>query len=178
MNKSSLLIPLVVFLILIVILALGFGLKDPHLLPSELIDRPFPEFGLSELNQKYPLVSHVDLRGEVSMVNVWATWCPACAVEHPQFLDIAKSKVVRLIGVNYKDDQQKARVWLQRKQDPYEFVIVDQNGRLGIDLGVYGAPETFVVDKMGVIQYRHVGAVTKEAWQNTLKPLIEYLNSL
>lgn len=175
MDKKGFLIPLVVFLILVGLLALGFGLKDPHLLPSELIDRPFPEISLSELNQKLPQISHEDLKGEVSLVNVWATWCPACTVEHPQLLEIAASKAVRLIGVNYKDDQEKARIWLKRRQDPYAFIIVDQDGRLGIDLGVYGAPETFVVDSKGFIQYRHVGAVTREAWEDTLEPLIERL---
>lgn len=177
MGKASFLAPLGIFLLLVFILALGFGLKDPHDLPSVLIDRPFPEFDLPKLKDASVRVNQDQLKGEVSLVNVWATWCPACAVEHPQLLTIARNKEVRLIGVNYKDDGNKALNWLQIRQDPYEFNIVDADGKLGINLGVYGAPETFVVDANGVIQYRHTGAVTAENWEATLKPLIQQLRT-
>ena len=175
MDKTGYLAPLLVFLLLVVVLALGFGLKDPHLLPSELIDRPFPSFELSELNNSKPSLTEQDLKGEVSLVNVWATWCPACVVEHPVLVELGRKNAVRLIGVNYKDDPVKARVWLQQKQDPYDFIIVDQDGRLGIDLGVYGAPETFLVDADGVIQHKFVGAVTMDVWKSEFEPLVEFL---
>lgn len=175
MDKLKFLIPLGIFLILVVILALGFGLKDPHLLPSELINRPFPPFSLSALDDEARLLTVEDLKGQVSLVNVWATWCPACVVEHPQLVELAASKAVRLVGVNYKDDTAKARIWLQQKQDPYDFNIVDADGRLGIDLGVYGAPETFVVDASGVIQHKYVGAVTRAVWEEELRPVVEHL---
>lgn len=178
MDRLRFLVPLIVFLLLVVILAFGFGLKDPHFLPSELINRPFPEFSLKALHDEDSRLTIENVKGEVSLVNVWATWCPACVVEHPLLVKLALAKEVRLIGINYKDDPPKARKWLQEKKDPYEFVIVDQSGKLGIDLGVYGAPETFVVDAGGVIQYRHAGAITPSVWEEELEPLIEHLRQL
>lgn len=176
-DRAGFLVPLAIFLFLVVILAMGFGLKDPHLLPSQLINRPFPAFNLPVLTKASLTVNQEDLKGKVSLVNVWATWCPACVVEHPELLNIAGSREVRLIGINYKDEGAKAREWLVRRNDPYEFNIVDKDGKLGIELGVYGAPETFVVDAGGVIRYRHVGAITAEEWENTLKPLVRNLSN-
>ncbi|MCB1644839.1 MAG: DsbE family thiol:disulfide interchange protein [Pseudomonadales bacterium] len=176
MNKQ-LLIPLVIFVVLIVVLALGFTLRDPHLLPSELIDRPFPEFSLNALNEEGRVLSREDLMGEVSIVNVWATWCPNCVIEHPELLRISREEGVRLVGVNYNDDPAKARGWLQRYENPFAFIIVDDLGKLGIDLGVYGAPETFIVDANGVIRYKHVGPVSRMTWEQDFSPVIELLRS-
>ena len=174
MNKN-LLIPLGVFLLLVVFLGLGFQLRDPHFLPSELIDRPFPEFELVDLHDGSVVRSRGDLVGEISLVNVWATWCPNCVIEHPELVRIAAEEGVPIYVVNYNDDTPKAIAWLQRRKDPYQFSLVDDEGRLAIDLGVYGAPETFVLDEKGVIQYRHVGTVTNEVWRQDLLPVIEHL---
>ncbi len=175
LNKS-LLIPLGVFVGLVILLALGFGLRDPHFLPSQLIDKPFPVFSLAELSNPERTISTDDVDGEISLVNVWATWCAACLVEHPELVRISREEGVRVIGVNYNDESIKARAWLARHGNPYAFTIVDNAGTLAIDLGVYGAPETFVVDADGVIRYRHVGAVTNDVWNDTLAPVIALLN--
>ena len=177
MNKS-LLIPLGVFLLLVVFLGLGFQLKDPHFLPSVLIDKPFPEFELKDLHDQGAVRSRDNLVGDISLVNVWATWCANCLVEHPELLRISQEEDLPLYGVNYNDDTVKALAWLQRHQDPYRFSIVDDKGRLAIDLGVYGAPETFVVDQNGVIRFRHVGPVTRKIWDRDLQPVVKHLRGL
>ena len=171
--RPALLVPLGVFVLLIGVLGYGFRLEDPHLLPSVLIDRPFPEFELVELHSNEPVSKDI-LKGQVSLVNVWATWCANCLIEHPELQRISESGVV-IFGINYNDESAKARRWLQRHGNPYRANIVDNEGKLGIDLGVYGAPETFVVDADGTIQYKHVGVVTPEVWQRTLAPLIASL---
>jgi len=176
-NKVSLFVPLGIFILLVIALALGFKLEDPHLLPSELISKPFPEFNLQSLTEESRELSKSDVEGEVSLVNVWATWCPNCLVEHPELTRIAEEEGVRLIGVNYNDDSAKARQWLKRHGNPFEFSLVDDNGKLAIDLGVYGAPETFVVDAQGVIHYRHVGVVSRRVWLDILAPLIKQLEA-
>ena len=173
--KKTLLIPLGVFLTLVIILALGFRLEDPHLLPSVLIDRPFPEFELTELHDPERLVTEADLKGEVALVNVWATWCANCLIEHPELMRIAHEEGIPIYGINYNDDRMKARRWLERHGNAYRFNMEDPDGKLGIDLGIYGAPETFLIDANGVIQFKQVGIVTPELWRQTLKPLIEQL---
>ncbi len=179
MNLSkSLLIPLGVFFLLVGFLALGFRLQDPHLLPSALIDKPFPEFALRDLHQPETIRNKQDVMGEVSLVNVWGTWCPNCIVEHPELMRISREENIRIIGINYNDEDAKAITWLERRQDPYQFNIVDDEGKLGIDLGVYGAPETFVVDAQGVIRFRHVGPVNTVIWEEQLLPVVEHLRSL
>ncbi len=170
-----LLLPLAFFLLLVGILAIGFKLEDPHLLPSVLIDRPFPAFALSELHDPERTITEMDLKGDVSLINVWATWCPNCLIEHPEFMRISRDEDVKLYGINYNDDPVKARQWLVRHGNPFDMIMVDDQGKLGIDLGVYGAPETFLVDADGVIQFKHVGVVTPELWRQTLEPLIEQL---
>jgi cytochrome c biogenesis protein CcmG, thiol:disulfide interchange protein DsbE len=176
--NKSLLIPLGVFVLLVVFLALGFRLQNPHLLPSALIDKPFPEFELKDLHQPEMSRTLADLSGEVSLVNVWATWCPNCLIEHPELLRISRETDLPLYGVNYNDDNEKALGWLTRLEDPYVFSIIDDKGTLAIDLGVYGAPETFVLDARGVIRFRHVGPVTPEVWQETLLPVVELLKGM
>jgi cytochrome c biogenesis protein CcmG/thiol:disulfide interchange protein DsbE len=176
MNKS-LLIPLGVFVLLVVFLGLGFQLKDPHLLPSELINKPFPAFSLKDLHRPDLMRSREDLTGEIALVNVWGTWCPNCIIEHPELMRIAREEDVRIFGINYNDETAKAIRWLERREDPYVFSIADDEGRLAIDLGVYGAPETFVIDAAGVIRFRHVGPVTEDIWEATLLPVIELLRA-
>ena len=175
--NKSLLIPLVVFALLVVVLSIGFKLEDPHFLPSELIDKPFPEFQLRDLHDPDRMITQDDLKGEVSIANVWATWCPNCMIEHPELMRISREENIALYGINYNDQSNKAIAWLERNQNPFEFNIVDDKGTLAIDLGVYGAPETFVIDTGGVIQYRHVGALTREIWDREIYPVVELLRA-
>ncbi|MFT5208861.1 MAG: cytochrome c biogenesis protein CcmG/thiol:disulfide interchange protein DsbE [Flavobacterium sp.] len=172
--KKVMLIPLGVFLLLVVVLAAGFQLKDPHILPTVLIDRPFPEFELASL-QTNQVLSKQDIVGQISLVNVWATWCPNCVIEHPELLRISREEGIPIFGINYNDDSVKAKRWLRRYEDPFALILVDDNGKLGIDLGVYGAPETFLLDANGVIQFKHIGIVDRSLWESTLSPLIEQL---
>lgn len=173
--NKSLLIPLTVFILLVTVLAFGFRLEDPHYLPSELIAKPFPEFKLQDLHDPDRILTVDDIKGRVSLVNVWATWCPNCLVEHPELMRISREENLPLYGVNYNDESPKAIGWLERHENPFQFNIVDNKGTLAIDLGVYGAPETFVVDSQGVIQYRHVGPVTREIWKRKILPVVELL---
>jgi len=172
--KPIMLIPLGVFLLLIGILAGGFQLKDPHILPTVLIDRPFPEFELASLHGD-EILTRQSLIGEIALVNVWATWCPGCLVEHPELMRISREEGIPIYGINYNDDSAKARRWLKRHKDPFTKIIVDDKGKLGIDLGVYGAPETFLIDDKGVIQFKHIGVVDRQLWTDTLAPLIDLL---
>jgi cytochrome c biogenesis protein CcmG/thiol:disulfide interchange protein DsbE len=173
MSKPGLYVPLGVFLLLAILLAAGFGLDDPHHLPSALIGKPMPEFELVDVVHPERSVRKEDLLGHVSLVNVWATWCPNCVTEHPQLMRISRQGSVRLIGVNYNDDIEKAQSWLQKYKDPYWVSLADTEGKLGIDLGVYGAPETFVLDANGMIRFRHVGPVTQQVWEEILLPVVK-----
>ncbi|MBD3647713.1 MAG: DsbE family thiol:disulfide interchange protein [Pseudomonadales bacterium] len=177
MGKAGFYVPLGIFGLLVVILAVGFTLEDPHYLPSVMIDQEIPEFQLASLHDEQRQITNEDLKGEVSLLNVWATWCPNCVVEHPELMRISREENVRLIGVNYNDESVKAITWLKRREDPYEFNIFDNEGKLGINLGVYGAPETYIVDSDGVVRYRHVGAVTRKVWEEDLEPLVELLQN-
>ena len=173
MSKPGLYVPLVVFMLLAILLAAGFGLDDPHKLPSVLIGKPMPEFELADLVHPERTIRKQDLIGEVALLNVWATWCPSCALEHRELVEIEKQGLIRLIGVNYHDDVSEAQRWLRQRQDPYWVNIADTEGTLGIDLGVYGAPETFVLDADGFIRYRYVGPVTRTVWKDILKPVVD-----
>lgn len=146
---------------------------DPKELPSALIDKPFPEFSLPSLKGQGAL-SSVNLAGEVSLLNVWATWCVACRIEHPYLQTLADDGIV-IFGLNYKDEDSEALRWLSNLGNPYRFNIADRDGTLGLDLGVYGAPETYLLDERGVIRYRHVGVVDERVWLSVLKPLYEEL---
>lgn len=178
MSRKSLFIPLAVFFLLVVVLGIGFSLEDPHLLPSELIDREFPAFSLPSLEDSDRMVTEADLVGQVALVNVWATWCANCIIEHPELLRISRQEGIPIYGVNYNDDTAKAIRWLDRYESPYVLTIVDAEGKLGIDLGVYGAPETFIIDSNGVIQLRHVGVVSRDIFKQKFMPVIEHLKKL
>jgi cytochrome c biogenesis protein CcmG/thiol:disulfide interchange protein DsbE len=175
-SRASLFIPLGGFVILSALLYAGFFMNDPHDLPSALIGKPFPAFDLPALDGATRRGVD-DVRGRVSLVNVWATWCPTCRAEHAELLRIGKEAGVPIIGINYKDDPVKARQWLARYGNPYRFNIVDQDGRLGVELGVYGAPETFLVDASGTIVYKRVGEVNRRVWENEIRPRIEALGA-
>ncbi len=166
--RLKLFLPLVIFASLALFLYRGLDL-DPRALPSALIDRPVPEFSLPVLGQER-LVGPADVIGEPALFNVWATWCISCRVEHPYLQQLADRGVV-IYGVNYKDESAAAQRWLDELGDPYRLNIVDAEGTLGIDLGVYGAPETYFVDAAGVIRYRHVGIIDEKTWNTVLEPV-------
>lgn len=174
MSRLKLFIPLMIFVVLAAFFWRGLSL-DPTEMPSALIDKPFPVFSLPTLEDTRQTLTQNDLKGEVSLVNVWATWCIACRVEHPYLVELA-SQGVRVIGVNYKDDVVEAQKWLKNLHNPYVYSIIDADGRLGIDLGVFGAPETYVVDGNGVIRHKHVGVVDHKVWTEQLQPIVEQLN--
>lgn len=177
MTRARLFLPLSAFAALAIFLYLGFTLRDPHLLPSALLDKPFPDFDLPLLGANGKRATRSSLTGEVRLVNVWATWCPTCLAEHGELLGIGARTGLSIVGVNYKDDAAKAVDWLARYGDPYDFNVVDANGDLGVELGVYGAPETFLVDADGFIRYKHVGAVTAAVWREKLEPAIQSLDT-
>jgi cytochrome c biogenesis protein CcmG/thiol:disulfide interchange protein DsbE len=165
------LVPLVCFLVLLGFLAAGLRLK-PREVPSPLVNKPVPTFRLPTLADPAQQLSPQDLRGKVWILNVWASWCVACRDEHPVLVDFAKAGLVPLYGLNYKDKRPDALGWLAKFGDPYQQSLSDLDGLVGIDLGVYGVPETFVVDRNGVIRYKHIGPVTPEVLRDTIIPLI------
>ena len=175
MSRASLVIPLAVFIALAVVLYAGFKLNDPHELPSALLNKPFPKFSLPALDNPAQQINEGALRGKIHLVNVWGTWCPTCASEHPELMRIAREEGIPILGVDYKDDAALARQWIQTRGNPYAVTVIDERGTLGLDLGVYGAPETFLVDAQGVIRYKLIGDVNRRRWANDLKPHIEAL---
>lgn len=168
------LIPLAIFVGLAVLLYAGLEL-DPRRVPSPLIDKPAPAFSLPTLNQDNTNTSPEDLAGKVWLLNVWASWCVACRAEHPLLNELAQRDVVPIVGLNYKDARDDAKRWLRERGDPYSVVAVDADGRVGIDWGVYGVPETFVIDKKGVIRHKHIGPISPDALRNEILPLIARL---
>jgi cytochrome c biogenesis protein CcmG/thiol:disulfide interchange protein DsbE len=186
------LIPLGLFLGLVVFLAIGLN-RDPREIPSPLINKLAPEFSLPTLNGDTPF-SPADMRGKVWMFNVWATWCVACREEHPVLVAFAQKYSVPIVGLSYKEIQpqdeaakqsvetklrvarERSQVWLQRHGNPYVNSVMDLDGRVGINYGVYGVPETYIIDKEGVIRFKHVGAVTPALLAEKIMPLIEKLN--
>jgi cytochrome c biogenesis protein CcmG/thiol:disulfide interchange protein DsbE len=171
-SRLKLFLPLLLFLGLALFLYRGLQL-DPRELPSALIDKPLPEFALPTLEDGR-VVTTAEVTGEVALFNVWATWCISCRVEHPYLQELA-GRGVTIYGINYKDEDGAARRWLADLGDPYRLNIVDREGQLGIDLGVYGAPETYFVDAAGVIRYRHVGVIDERIWQGRLQAVYDQL---
>ena len=166
--------PLVAFVVLAIFLGIGLGLK-PREVPSPLINKAAPAFSLAQLHEPGQSLGNEDMRGRVWLLNVWASWCGACREEHPVLMNLAQHKVVSIIGLNYKDQRPDALGWLQRFGDPYERSVADREGRVGIDYGVYGVPETFVIDKAGVIRYKQIGPVTEELLRTRILPLVKEL---
>ena len=169
-------IPLALFAILIGFFIFGLS-RDPSKLPSVLIGKPAPAFSLPALNDPNERVDHRVWQGEYALINVWATWCRECIVEHAFLLELAKTSGVPIIGLNWNDDRAKALGWLQRLGDPYRAVGFDNTGRVAIDWGVYGAPETFLVDPQGIVLHKHLGAMTPKVWENEFLPKIAQNNA-
>lgn len=163
-------IPIALFAVLAVFLALGLG-QDPRKIPSPLIGKPLPAFSLPTLDRPASKFTNTDLHGQVALINVWASWCVACREEHEFLMSLAQNKVP-LIGLNYKDTPTDAQQVLRELGNPYRTVLVDSDGRTGIDWGVYGVPETFLVDKTGIIRYKYIGPITPEGWEREIAPLL------
>jgi cytochrome c biogenesis protein CcmG/thiol:disulfide interchange protein DsbE len=168
------LIPLAVFIVLVVFLGIGLGL-NPREVPSPLIGKPAPVFKLAQLHESGKALGKEDMLGQVWLLNVWASWCVSCREEHPVLIEFAKRNLVPIYGLNYKDKRDDALAWLRQFGDPYKASIVDADGRVGIDYGVYGVPETFVIDKAGVVRYKQIGPVTPDALKNKILPLLQQL---
>jgi len=174
MNILIRLLPLVLVIALGVVLYRGLSL-NPQELPSALIGKSMPAFSLTTLTNDKRLVTESDLVGDIVLINVWATWCPTCKYEHPYLLDIALNPDVKLYGLNYKDERSAGLQWLTDYKDPYQFSIFDEDGLLGVKLGVFGAPETFVLDHHGIIRKRFAGAIDTRIWRKEFEPLIKQL---
>jgi cytochrome c biogenesis protein CcmG/thiol:disulfide interchange protein DsbE len=169
------LIPLGVFLVLVAFLAIGLG-RDPHEVPSPLINKAAPTFRLPQLKDPSKNFSAEDMRGKVWILNVWASWCVSCRDEHPLLIEYAKTGAVPIYGLNYKDNREDALAWLDELGDPYVLSAADLDGRVAIDYGVYGAPETYVIDQNGTIRFKQIGAVTPDVWSGKVLPLVQELN--
>ena len=173
MNKK-LLIPLAIFVVLAGFLFVGLW-RDPREVPSPLIGKPAPAFALAQLHDPAKSLGTGDMKGQVWLLNVWASWCVSCREEHPLLVELAKSKLVPIIGLDYKDDPAPGKNWLVQNGDPYTASVMDRDGRVGIDYGVYGVPETFVIDKSGTIRYKQIGPITAEALEKKILPLVREL---
>ncbi len=169
------LLPLAVFLLLAAFLWRGLAL-NPHDVPSPLVNKPAPQFDLPLLADPNVHVKRDDMLGQVWLLNVWASWCVSCRQEHPVLMRLARQNIVPIFGLNYKDTREEGINWLNDFGDPYVASGFDANGRVGVDYGVYGVPETYVIDKQGVIRYKHTGPVSDEALMTTIVPLVKELN--
>jgi cytochrome c biogenesis protein CcmG/thiol:disulfide interchange protein DsbE len=167
-------IPLVVFALLVGFFAIGLT-RDPREVPSPLIGKPAPQFKLTRLEAPERTFSPEEMRGKVWLLNVWASWCVSCRVEHPVLIDMSRRKLVPVVGLDYKDQRADGMKWLTTHGDPYLLSAYDDEGKVGIDFGVYGVPETFVIDKEGVIRYKQIGPITPEALEKKIMPLVRKL---
>lgn len=165
------LIPLALFMVLMVFLAIGLT-RNPHEVPSPLINQPAPLFEAAYLDAPERTFSSKDMLGQVWLLNTWASWCAACRIEHPLLMEYAKARLLPIVGLDYKDKDDAGQRWLRNFGNPYDVTVVDRDGRIGIEFGVYGVPETFVIDKAGVIRYKQIGPITEEAWNEKMLPLI------
>jgi len=174
MKALRYLVPLAIFIALVGFFAVGL-MRDPREVPSPFIGKPAPGFKLETLHQPEKAFTPDEMKGKVWLLNVWASWCVSCRVEHPLLVEMARNKVVPIVGLNYKDKREDGTRWLAKFGDPYALSAWDIDGRVGIDYGVYGAPETFVIDKQGVIRYKQIGPITRETLDKVLLPLIRKL---
>mgnify|MGYP000194536981 FL=1 len=179
MGRFKLFIPLLVFAVVVgffysTIDKISEGEYNPQTLPSALVNKPVPKFDLPTVENAAQRVTNKQLLGSIALINVWATWCPSCHIEHG-YLNYLKQQGVVIFGINYKDDRAAANQWLTSKGDPYQINIFDEQGRLGLDMGVTGAPETYLIDHRGFVRMRYQGPVDENVWQQKFVPLIEQL---
>jgi len=172
MKKYAL--PLIIFLVIVGFLAIGLRL-DPREVPSPFIGKAAPAFTVPQLHKPETTISPADMKGQVWLLNVWASWCVSCRAEHEVVTRLARTGEVPIVGLNYKDERDAALGWLRRLGDPYKASAVDANGDVGIDWGVYGVPETFVIDQEGVVRHKHIGPLTDQAVTETILPLVRKL---
>jgi cytochrome c biogenesis protein CcmG/thiol:disulfide interchange protein DsbE len=174
-NRVLLVLPLVLFVVLGGYFAIGLE-RDPSRIPSVLIDKPLPAFDLPAIEGFEKGLSSADVKGRVALINIFGSWCASCVIEHPVLMQIAASEEALLLGLDWKDEKGAGTAWLQQHGNPYALVGDDASGRTAIDLGVTGAPETFIVDKKGRIRYKHVGPIDMQTWRERLKPIVEALD--
>jgi len=175
-SMNRYLLPLGLFFCLVIIFIYGLQ-NDPRIVPSPLIDKPAPAFSLTTLHSPEHTLKLSDLKGTVSLINVWASWCAACRTEHPLLVEAAKDATLNIYGLNYKDTRAEALNWLQQLGNPYIESAFDESGTTGIDYGVYGVPETFVLDQNGIIRYKHIGPLSKPDLENIILPLVKKLEA-
>ena len=176
MLKLKFLLPLIIFALLVVLLFFGLS-NDPSRVPSPLVNKPAPAFELPQLNDPTVSFSPKQMLGEVWLLNIWASWCSGCRVEHPILNELAKQKIANIVGFDYKDTNAQAKAWLNQFGNPYHIVVTDQKGLVGFDYGVYGVPETFVIDKKGIIRYKHIGPVSFKDLNEKIIPVIKALKA-
>jgi len=172
--KTKFLIPLILFIGLVVFLAIGLN-RDPHEVPSPLINKAAPAFEIPQLADGSKMFSPANMKGQVWVLNVWASWCVACREEHPALVELAKSQIAPVIGLDYKDKREDALAMLAKQGNPYLLSAFDGNGRVGIDYGVYGVPETYIIDKAGVIRFKHIGPLTMNLLNQKIYPMLTEL---
>jgi len=169
-------LPLLLFAGLVVLFIFGLQ-NDPRKVPSPFIDKPAPAFQLGTLHDENKIISIEDIKGKTSLINVWASWCVSCREEHPLLVNAAADNGLIIYGLNYKDKRIDALGWLNKLGNPYKESAYDQDGKVGIEYGVYGVPETFVLDKQGIIRYKHIGPIKQEDMETKILPLIKQLES-
>jgi cytochrome c biogenesis protein CcmG/thiol:disulfide interchange protein DsbE len=170
------LLPLVIFLVMVGFLFIGLNL-DPREVPSPLVGKPAPQFSLPRLDNPEQVFSGKDMLGKVWLLNVWASWCVACKEEHPVLVSLAKTGFVPIVGMDYKDSRDEAQQWLAQGGNPYMTTVMDVDGRVGINYGVYGVPETYVIDKKGIIAYKKTGPITMQSLREVIVPLVKKLQA-
>jgi cytochrome c biogenesis protein CcmG/thiol:disulfide interchange protein DsbE len=172
--KAKFLVPLGLFIVLVGFLAVGLKL-DPREVPSPLVNKPAPAFTVPQMQQAELQFSSTDMLGKVWLLNVWASWCVACREEHPVLMGLAKQQLIPIIGLDYKDQRKEAMGVIKRTGNPYDVIAFDADGRVGIDYGVYGVPESYLIDKNGIIRYKEIGPITQDALDKKIIPLINEL---
>lgn len=176
MKSLRFLIPLAIFLVLAGFMLVGLN-RDPREVPSPLIGKPAPEFALTRLDDANATIKRADLLGQVWMLNVWASWCVACREEHPLLVEYSRQKRLPIYGLNYKDQRADGQGWLAQFGNPYTASLWDNAGRVGLDFGVYGVPETFIIDREGVVRLKHIGPLTPQVIRERIEPLLKSLNA-
>jgi len=176
MKSLRFILPLLLFVVLLIFLWVGLSL-DPREVPSPLVGKAAPAFRLARLDDPGKSVAEGDLRGQVWLLNVWASWCVSCVEEHPLLVELSKQALVPIYGLNYKDNRPAAQAWLARNGNPYTLSVSDPDGKVGIDYGVYGVPETYVIDKSGVIRFKQIGPVTLKVLSERILPLVKRLQA-
>ncbi len=177
--KAKFYLPLVLFMVLCGMFLYQLVREDYDKgdIPSPLIGKPAPAFELPYLHDQQRMFTPEDMKGQVWLLNIWASWCTTCNIEHPIFVDIARKKLLPIVGMDYKDDPEAGKAWLMRGGNPYDVVIMDREGRIAIDYGLYGVPESYLIDKQGIIRYKQIGAVTPKDWEEKLLPKIKELQA-